>query len=131
VLKRFAFPLALALAVSACASAPPPSPADPKTEATVAAKWVTVDGWVVALNVVLAPRTDQRRLPELARAYRDRHPGARVIVRFFASNAGQERFVIGHVPTDGEPLSPEAGPTGALATFDFPAAAPSATGGAQ
>lgn len=130
MLKRFACPLALALAVSACASAPPPSPADPKTEPTVAAKWVTVDGWVVALNVVLASGTDPRRLPELARAYRDRHPGARVIVRFFASNAGQERFVIGHVPTDGEPLSPEAGPTGALATFDFPAAAPSATGGA-
>ena len=57
------------------------------------------------------------------------HPTARVIVTFFPIDAGPERFVIGHVPTDGGPLS-GARPSSALATFDYPRPSPPATAGA-
>jgi hypothetical protein len=103
--------------MAACNGAPPSPPAAP--EATVVARWVADDGSVVALNVVLAAETDRGRIPELARAFRDEHPGARVIATFFASEAGSERFVIGHVPTDGGPVPAGARPASAIATFDF------------
>ena len=56
----------------------------------------------MALNVA-ARDTDRGRLLELAHGFRHEHPAARVIVRFM-SIAGQERFVIGYIPTDGGPL---------------------------
>ena len=96
----------------------------------MAARWVADDGSVVALNVVLGRDSDPPRLAQLARAYRDEHPGARVIVTFFAARAGQERYVIGYVPTGDGPLPPEARPATALATFDFPAPTASPRGGA-
>ena len=96
----------------------------------VAATWIADDGSVVALNVVL-PRTMQPGgLAALAQRFRDEHRDARVIVRFFPSTAGEERFVVGYVPTDGGSLPPTAGPGSALATFDFPGPTSSATGGA-
>ncbi len=117
VLTRTVVGLALASAMAACNGAPPSPSAAP--EAAVVARWVADDGSVVALNVALARPTDRRRIPELARAFRDEHPGARVIVTFFASDAGPERFVIGHVPTDGGPLPAGVRPVSAIATFDF------------
>jgi hypothetical protein len=136
VLRQFAGPVLLtvvvAVAVAACGSAPssaPPPSSEPQTEPSVAATWVADDGSVVALNVVLARDTDRGRLLELARGFRHEHPEARVIVRFFMSTAGQDRFVIGYIPTDGGPLPSGAGPATALATFDFPAPMPTATDG--
>lgn len=119
--------LALAGSMAACASAPPPPSAD--AEPTVVARWTADDGSIVALNVVLGPNTDRRRLPELARAFRERHPAARVIVTFFSDGAGEERFVIGHVPTDGGPLT-NTRPSTAIATFDYPRPSPTTTAGA-
>lgn len=119
--------LALAGSMAACGSAP----SSPSTDAepTVVARWTADDGSVVALNVLLGPRTDRRRLPELARAFREEHPTARVIVTFFSDNAGEERFVIGHVPTDGGPIT-NTRPSTAIATFDYPRPSPTATAGA-
>ena len=69
--------------------------------------------------MVLARDADRGRIPALARSIRDEHPGARVIVTFFASDAGPERFVIGHVPPADGPLPAGARPSSAIATFDF------------
>ena len=127
VLTRAITALALAGSMAACESAPPSASADAAT--TVVARWVADDGSVVALNAVLGPDEDRRRLPELARAFRSKHPDARVIVTFFPPNAGPERFVIGHVPTDGGPLT-GARPSSALATFDYPRPWQTTTAGA-
>lgn len=125
VLTRGVAALALAWSMAACDSAPPSASADAAT--TVVARWVADDGSIVALNVALGPDADRRHLPELARVFRERHPGARVIVTFFPANAGPERFVIGHIPlrADGGPL-PGDRPSSALARFDF-RASPAAT----
>jgi hypothetical protein len=116
--------------VVACASAPPPSVSDHQPEPSIAARWAAEDGSVVALNVVLGRGTDPRRIPELARGYRRDQPTARVIITFFAARAGQERFVIGYVPSDGGRLPAGARPSTALATFDFPAPTMGPTAGA-
>lgn len=116
VLTRGVAALALAWSMAACDSAPPSAPTDAET--TIVARWVTDDGSIIALNVVLARGADRGRIPELARTLRDEHQGARVIVTFFADTAGPERFVIGHIPTDDGPLT-GARPSSALATFDF------------
>jgi hypothetical protein len=121
VLTRFTGPIVAAFLMAACASAPPSPASDPPTQPTIAARWVAVDGSVVALNVVLARTSDPRRLPELARRYRREYPGARVIVTFFAASAGEERFVIGYVPTDGGPLPAGSRPASLVALYDFPA----------
>jgi len=130
VLSDLARPLALAFVVMACVSTPSPSATDRDSEPSVAARWVADDGSVVAVNVVLGQASDPRRLGELARAYCDEHPAARVIVTFFAARAGQERYVIGYVPTGDGPLPAEARPATALATYDFPALTARPTGGA-
>src|SRR5687768_15491389 len=109
-------------ATTACASAP--SSPSPPAETTVVARWVAEDGTVVALNVVLGRNAHRARIPEMARAFRDQHADARVIVTFFAGTAGPERYVIGHVPTDGGPLPAGTRPASALATFDFPGSSP-------
>jgi hypothetical protein len=119
--------LALAGSMVACASAPPSR--SPDGEPSVVARWIADDGSIVALNVVLGPTTDRRRLPELARAFREQHPTARVIVTFFADSAGEERFVVGHVPTDGGPIT-NARPSTAIATFDYPRPSLTTTAGA-
>ena len=119
--------LALVWSVAACGSAPP-SPS-PDAESTVVARWIADDGSIVALNVVLGRETDRRRLPELARGLRQQHSTARVIVTFFSDSAGEERFVIGHVPTDGGPTT-NARPSTAIATFDYPRPTPTTTAGA-
>jgi hypothetical protein len=113
--------------MAACSSAPPSPSTD--AEPTVVARWTADDGSIVALNVVLGHGTDRRRLPELARAIREQHPTARVIVTFFNDSAGEERFVIGHVPTDGGPIT-NARPSTAIATFDYPRPSPTTTAGA-
>ena len=113
--------------VAACESAPPSlRTTDAPAKPTVAARWVADDSSVVAMNVVLGRDTDPRRIPELARSFREQHPSARVIVTFFAASAGQERFVIGHVPTYGGPIT-NARPTTAIATFDYPRPSPTTT----
>ena len=119
--------LALAWSMAACDGAPlsPSTDAEP----AVVARWIADDGSVVALNVVLEQDADRRRLPELARVFREQHPTARVIVTFFTDNAGPERFVIGHVPTDGGPTT-NARPSTAIATFDYPRPSPTTTAGA-
>jgi hypothetical protein len=117
VLTRTLLALALAWSTAACDSAPPSPPTSP--ELTVVARWVANDGSVVALNVVLARDADRGRIPALARSIRDEHPAARVIVTFFASDAGPERFVIGYVPAADVPLPVGARPSSAIATFDF------------
>ncbi len=93
------------------------------------ARWIADDGSIVALNVVLGPNTDRRRLPELAGTFREQHPTARVIVTFFVHSAGEERFVIGRVPADGGPIT-NARPSTAIATFDYPRPSPTTTVGA-
>ena len=133
MLNRLAGLIALTSAVVACSSAPPPSTPGPDAEPSIAARWVADDGSVVALNVVLGRGMDPRHIPELARRYRGEHQAARVIVTFFAASAGQERFVIGYVPTDGgrRPADPQ--PSTVLAAFDFPATTqrtPTTTAGA-
>lgn len=119
--------LAIAGLMAACGSAPP-SPS-PDAESTVVARWTADDGSIVALNVVLGRDTDRRRLPDLARAFREQNPTARVIVTFFSDSAGEERFVIGHVPTDGGPIT-NARPSTAIATFDYPRPSSTTTAGA-
>ncbi len=88
---------------------------------------------MVVLNVSLGRGFDRRRIPALARTYRAEHPASRLIVTFFDDTAGQERFVIGHVPTDGS-ARPAGRPASAITTFDFPRPTPtpptSATNGA-
>jgi hypothetical protein len=128
-LNGIAAQIVLGIAVAACVGSPPPSTFDPEALPSIAARWVADDGSVVVLNVVLGP-TDARRIPDLARDYRRASPKARVIVRFFAATAGEERFVIGYVPSDGGRLPAGAAPSTALAMFDFPAPSPAATGGA-
>ena len=120
VLTRPIAVIVMVWATAACASAPP----SPPVGTTVVARWIADDGSIIALNVVLARDTDRRRLPELARNFRAEHPGARVIVTFFADTAGAERYVIGHVPTDGGPFPAGTRPASTLVTFDFPASSP-------
>jgi hypothetical protein len=127
VLKRAVLATALAGSTTACGSAPPSPSTDPET--AVVARWAADDGSVVAMNIVLGQDADRRRLPALARAFRIQHPTARVIVTFFRSDAGKERFVIGHIPTDGGPLT-GARPSSALATFDYPRPSLTPTAGA-
>ena len=127
VLTRAIAALALMWSTAACEGAPPPASTDAAT--SVVARWTADDGSVVALNVVLGPDEDRRRLPDLARGFRNKHPDARVIVTFFPATAGPERFVIGHVPTDGGPLT-GARPSSVLATFDYPRPSPTTTSGA-
>ncbi len=127
VLTRAVVALALAGSTAACGSAPPSPSTDAET--TVVARWAADDGSIVVINAVLGRDADRRRLPELARTFRAEHPTARVIVTFFPIDAGPERFVIGHVPTDGGPLT-GARPSSALATFDYPRPSPPATAGA-
>ncbi len=110
----------LALAVLACASPPMPDGSGPAQTATVAATWAADDGSLVVLNVVVAPRTRLDELPQIARDVRARHPASRVIVQVFASAAGPERFVIGHVPSGAEPLAAGRRPPSLIATYDFP-----------
>lgn len=129
VLTRSLAVVAMAWAAAACASAPPP-PSTP-VETTVVARWMADDGSVVAFNLVLGRDADRRHLPELARAFHDEHRGARVIVTFFADTAGPERYVIGHIPTDGGPLPAGTRPGSALMTFDFPASPPSSDDGGR
>ena len=93
--------------------------------------WVADDGSVVALNVVLPRTVKPRGLASLADRYRREHPGARVIVRLFPSTAGPERFVVGHVPSDGASLAMTTGSDAALATFDFPRPTASPTNGVR
>jgi hypothetical protein len=128
VLIRLAAAVGLAWSAVACGSAPSPaSPARP--DARVVARWIAADGSVVVLNVSLGRGFDHRRIPAMARTYRAAHPASRLIVTFFDDAAGQERFVIGHVPTDGSAL-PAGRPASAIATFDFPRPTPTATNGA-
>ena len=129
VLTRTLLGLALAWSTAACESAPQSPPTSPET--TVVARWVGDDGSVVALNVVLTRETDRARIPELARSIRDEHPGARVVVTFFASDAGPERFVIGHVPSADGPLPANPRPSSAIATFDFRASPTPSDDGAR
>jgi hypothetical protein len=124
VLTRAVAVIAMVWATAACASAPL-SPSPP-VETTVVARWMADDGSVVALNVVLGRDADRGGIPKLARSFRAQHPGARVIVTFFADTAGPERYVIGHVPlrADGGPLPAGTRPASTLVTFDFPASPP-------
>jgi hypothetical protein len=122
VLTRAVAVIVIAYGTAACASVPPSS--TPPVENTVVARWVADDGSVVALNVVVGRDADRGRMPELARALRNEHSRARVIVTFFADTAGPERYVIGHVPTDGGPLPAGTRPASTLVTFDFPALPP-------
>jgi hypothetical protein len=131
VLKRAVTVLAMVWATAACANAPP-SPSPP-VDTTVVARWMADDGSIVALNVVLGRDADRRAIAELARSFRDEHPGARVIVTFFADTAGPERYVIGHIPlrADDGPLPAGSRPASSLATFDFPASPPSTDDGGR
>ncbi|HET8787031.1 MAG TPA: hypothetical protein VFM38_15460 [Candidatus Limnocylindrales bacterium] len=85
----------------------------------------------MALNVVLSRTVDPRGLTVLADRYRREHPRARVIVRFFRSTAGPERFVVGYVPSDSASLPVTSGSDAALATFDFPPPTASPTNDAR
>ena len=129
-LNGIAAQIVLGIVVAACVGSPPPSTSHPEALPSIAARWVADDGSIVVLNVVLGRAADARRIPDLARDYRRASPKARVIVRFFAATAGEERFVIGYVPSDGGRLPAGAAPSTALAMFDFPAPSPAATGGA-
>jgi hypothetical protein len=128
-LERIAVEVVLGIAVVACVGSPPPFTSDPEPVPSIAARWAADDGSVIVLNVVLGRATDTRRIPDLARGYRRESPQARVIVRFFAATAGEERFVIGYVPTDGGRLRTDAPPSTVLATFDFPPPSPAPTSG--
>jgi hypothetical protein len=114
--------VAVTAGVVACSPTPPPSAAVP-ADYTVTARWSADDGSIVVLNVVAADGVDRRSLPATARRYREEHPGSRVIITFFADSAGEERFVVGHVPAGGEPLPIASRGTSWLATFDYPAPA--------
>ena len=128
MLIQLAAAVGIAWSAVACASAPPTgSPVPPA--ARVVARWVAADASVVVLHVSLERGFDRRRIPAMARIYREEHPASRLIVTFFDDTAGQERFVIGHVPTDGSAL-PAGRPASAIATFDFPRRTPTATNGA-
>jgi hypothetical protein len=127
VLTRLAAAVALAWSTVACGSSPP-STSPTAADARIVARWVADDASVVVLNVSLGHGSDRRRIPELARAFRAAHPASRLIITFFDATAGQERFVIGHIPTDGSAL-PAGRPPSAIATFDFPRSTPTATGG--
>ena len=127
VLTRAILTMALAGSTAACGSAPPSPPIGAETP--VVARWAADDGSIVLMNVVLGQDADRRRLPELARAFRAEHPTARVIVTIFPTDAGPERFVIGHVPTDGGPLIGDR-PSSAIATFDYPRPSATTTSGA-
>lgn len=118
--------LIITVAMAACSVAPS-SPAPSPPEATVVARWVADDGSIVVLNVVVAA-TARPRLPAFAREYRAASPGARVVIRFFDMTAGDERYVIGHVPADGGPLPVGERPSSAIGIYDFARSSPSATG---
>jgi hypothetical protein len=124
VLIRLAAVLAAVAApavVVACSPTPPPSAVLPAADYTVTARWSADDGSIVVLNVVAADGVDRRNLPATARRYREEHPGSRVIITFFADSAGEERYVVGHVPAGGGPLPVASRGTSWLATFDYPA----------
>jgi hypothetical protein len=107
--------------VAACGRVPPSPAADASpAEPAVTARWVADDGSVVAINLVVPVGTDPRRTRELAERQRAEHPGTRLIIRVFASTAGPERFVIGHVPTDDQPLADGSHPASLIALYDFP-----------
>jgi hypothetical protein len=127
VLRRIASAFVLAVTMAACSSASPSATHGPPAQPVIAASWVADDRSVVALNVVLPRSIEPGGLPALAEHYRREHPDARVIVRFFAGTAGEERFVVGYVPTDGRPLPGTSASDAVLATFDFPAPASSPT----
>ena len=127
MLIRLAATVGFAWSAVGCASAPPiGSPVPPADR--IVARWVAADASVVVLNVSLGSGFDRRRIPAQARVYREEHPASRLIVTFFDDTAGQERFVIGHMPTDGSAL-PAGRPASAIATFDFPRPTPTATNG--
>jgi hypothetical protein len=72
------------------------------------------------MNVVVAPGTDVERLRAIAVSFRRDVPAGRLIVTFFASDAGPERFVIGHMPTGDDALIADAAGASWLARFDVP-----------
>lgn len=72
------------------------------------------------VNLVAFAGTDARQARAIAEQERTQHTGARVIVRVFAATAGAERYVVGHVPTRGEPLRGESRPHSLVALYDFP-----------
>jgi hypothetical protein len=115
--------LAIAVVVAACGGASPSSasPAPATRGSTVVARWVAEDGSIVVLNVVLSPGPNAPQPGALARRYQATYPSARVIIRFFDSTAGPERFVIGHVPRSGEPIPGVNAPATQIAIFDLPA----------
>jgi len=108
----------MTMVMAACGSAPPvatgPAPA------VVTATWVADDRTVVAMNLVVAAGTTAAQIRELAERERRHHPRGRVIVRVFSATAGAERYVIGHVPSSGEPISGTSQPASLIAVYDFP-----------
>lgn len=115
----------VALVLLACGS--PSSTASPSAGYTVVARWASDDGSIVALNVVVGPGRGPRELADIANELRERDPGSRVIVTFFAEWAGPERFVVGHVPAGREPLAVASRAPSWLWTADTPPLAPRPT----
>ena len=119
MLRRVATgPLALVVA-TACASTPSAT-TDRPTARDVAARWVSDDGSVVAVNLVVPAGTGAPQARHLAERERAEHPGARVIVRVFAATAGPERYVIGRLPAADAPLDQDPAPPSLLGLYDFP-----------
>jgi hypothetical protein len=72
------------------------------------------------MNVMVPLGTDVERLRAMASTFRGDVPAGRLIVTFFPPTAGPERFVIGHMPSGGEPLIADATAAAWLARFDVP-----------
>ncbi len=106
-----------ALVAVGCTS--PPEPARPNPGYEVVARWAADDGSVVALNVVVGPGLGRGGLGDVAQELRQRDPGSRVIVAFYAEWAGPERYVLGHVPAGREPLALTSHPPSWLWTVDL------------
>ena len=120
MLIRIASAVVLAVAMAACGSASSSIRGGASARPLVAATWVANDGSVLVVNVVLPGPAGADELRGFAERYRQEHPDARVVVRFFPSTAGPERFVVGYVPTDGGSQPVSASPDDPGATYDFP-----------
>lgn len=66
---------------------------------TVAAQATNDENSVIAVNLIVASGTDRDALKDIAEGFRSRHATSRVIVSFFAEDAGQEAYGFGLVPS--------------------------------
>lgn len=85
----------------------------------VTARSSVEDDSVIAVNVVVESGSSRVAMADIARGFRSRHDGTRVIVNFLSEEAGGERFAFGLLPSRDEPIDVPGDAPSWLATVDF------------